>query len=197
MGAMYQLKGWIIGNNPSSTPCLHEMAWWPLMSSLFDAGTSAALPAMQKELSFFTSCGWAARAWDGDYETAASCSLADGAAFGLMQRYNGAGFYQCPWGPLTDQDVMLPIAVYYTAASSGDLAWLASMRPALDTVLAFLQSRGLALVDGKPAVYTSPASGLADGMKHAGNWCVRSLPWHFLASLGLSHQPRTLSLPQV
>ena len=38
LGAQYQLLGWIMGNNPASTPCLHEMAWWPLMASLFPAG---------------------------------------------------------------------------------------------------------------------------------------------------------------
>ena len=37
-------------------------------------------------------------------------------------------------GPLQDQNVMFPIAVYQTAASTGDLEWLATMRPALDAI---------------------------------------------------------------
>ena len=171
MAVQYQLMGWIMGNNPASTPCLHEMAWWPLMASLFDAGSNA-FPAMQRELTFFARCGWQAAEWSGDYEAGAStCNLTVGTAHGLSQRYNAAGFYGCPWGPLTDQDVMMPIAVYYTAASTGDVAWLASMRPALDAVAAFLAAHGLALpAAGGPVVYTSPASGLADGRKHASNW---------------------------
>ena len=174
MGAQYQLMGYIFGNNPASTPCLHEMAWWPLQSSLFSAD-SIALSAMKRELSFFAKCGWQPAAWNGDYEPVHSCNVTAGAAFGLQHRYNAAGFYGCPWGPLTDQDVMFPIAVYYLASSTGDVAWLTSMRPALDAVASFLASRGLSLpptgaAAAAPVVYKSPASGLADGMKHAGNW---------------------------
>ena len=171
LGAQYQLLGWLMGNNPASVPCLHEMAWWPMMSSVFPAASGVAVRAMQRELSFFAKCGWAPYAWSGGaYEYVHSCSLADGASFGLTQRYASSGFYQCPWGPLTDQDVMLPIAVYYAATSSGDMAWLASMRPALDAVAAFLAQSGLALGGTGPAVFVSPASGLADGGRHAGNW---------------------------
>ena len=35
---------------------------------------------------------------------------------------------------MQDQNVMFPIAVYMTAASTGDLDWLATMRPALDAI---------------------------------------------------------------
>ena len=65
---------------------------------------------------------------------------------------------------------MFPIAVYYAATSSGDLAWLRSLRPALDAVQAFLAQSGLALDGAGPAVFVSPASGLADGGRHTGNW---------------------------
>lgn len=66
---------------------------------------------------------------------------------------------------------MLPIAVYYAAASSGDKAWLASMRPALDTIAAYLASRGLTLpTPPGGVVFVSPASGLADAGRHASNW---------------------------
>jgi len=63
LGAQYQLLGWIMGNNPASVPCLHEMAWWPLMASVFPADSGVAVRAMQKELSFFAGCGWAPFAW--------------------------------------------------------------------------------------------------------------------------------------
>lgn len=174
LGAQYQLLGWIMGNNPASVPCLHEMAWWPMMASLFPAG-SVAFPAMQKELSFFAGCGFAPFAWleePGQYQYVHTCNLTLGAEFGLMQRYASSGFYNCPWGPLTDQDVMFPIAVYYAATSSGDMAWLGSLRPALDAIEAFLASAGLTLngTSGRPVVYVSPASGLADGGKHTANW---------------------------
>ena len=184
MGAQYQLLGWLMGNNPASVPCLHEMAWWPMMSSVFPSASRMAVRAMQQELSFFAGCGWTPYAWSGGtYEYVHSCSLADGARFGLTQRYASSGFYNCPWGPLTDQDVMFPIAVYYAATSSGDMAWLASLRPALDAVEAFLAQSGLALGGAGPAVFVSPASGLADGGRHTGNWFVAaSLPpfsWAF------------------
>ncbi len=98
-----------------------------------------------------------------------SCNLTAGAKFGLTQRYASSGFYQCPWGPLTDQDVMFPIAVYYAATSGGDLAWLASLRPALDAIEAFLAASGLRLGGPDPVVFVSPASGLADGGRHTGS----------------------------
>ena len=66
----------------------------------------------------------------------------------------------------------LPPLVYYTAASTGDFAWLRSLRPALDAIASFLGSRGLKLNNsaGAPVVYQSPSSGLADGGRHAANW---------------------------
>jgi hypothetical protein len=75
---------------------------------------------------------------------------------------------------LQDQNVMFPIAVYQTAASTGDLEWLATMRPALDAIAKYLGSRGLnttrASDDVTPVVFVSPASGRADGRHHASNW---------------------------
>ena len=77
-------------------------------------------------------------------------------------------------GPLQDQNVMFPIAVYQTAASTGDLEWLATMRPALDAIAKYLGAHGLnttrASGDGAPVVFVSPASGRADGKHHASNW---------------------------
>jgi hypothetical protein len=146
-----------------------------MMSSVFPTRSAVAVRAMQQELSFFAGCGWAPAAWldqPGVYQFVHSCNLTDGARFGLTQRYASSGFYNCPWGPLTDQDVMFPIAVYFAATSSGDLAWLRSLRPALDAVQAFLAQSGLALGGAGPAVFVSPASGLADGGRHTGNWRV-------------------------
>jgi hypothetical protein len=165
----YQLLGWLIGNNPGSVSCLHEMAWWPLMASTLDAG-SLAFGAMKKELSFFAGCGWSPEAADqGDYQYVHSCNLSDGARFGLTHRLASSGFYNALWGPFMDEDVMFPIAVYYAAASSGDLRWLASLRPALDTMMTFFAAHGLNS-SASQAVFVSPASGIADGNKHASNW---------------------------
>jgi hypothetical protein len=166
----YQLNGWIFGNNPASVPCLHEMSWWPLITSLFPAD-SPALKSMQKELTFFTTCGWQSSNYTGNYNTAHSCNISDGSKFGLTQRYASSGFYWCPWGPLQDQNVMMPIAVYYTALATGDMEWLASMKPALQAVQAYLSSRGLDITGPNGlVVFTSPSSGLADGGKHSANW---------------------------
>ena len=100
LGSQYQLLGWIMGNNPASSPCLHEMAHWPLMAALFPAG-STAFAAMQQELSFFATCGFQPYdwAWDGSFVALRnhSCKLSDGAKFGLSQRYAASGFYNAPW----------------------------------------------------------------------------------------------------
>ena len=166
----YQLMGWIMGNNPASVPCLHEMAWWPLMASTLDAG-SVAFDAMQRELSFFASCGWSPEATGtGVNEYITSCNgVAAGGGFGLTHRYASTGFYNSQWGPFQDENVMFPIAVYYAAASSGDLAWLASLRPAIDAMMAYFSAHGLN-ASADPALFTSPSSGLADGGRHASNW---------------------------
>lgn len=146
--------------DPASVPCLHEMAWWPLIASVFPGGSFAA-QAMQLELSAFATCGWQPAPWTSEGEhTAFSCDLAVGAQYGLSQRWASSGFYWCPWGPLQDQNPMFPIAVAQTAATSGDIGWLRSMLPALRAVQAYLASRGLALGNGSaPVVFTSPASG--------------------------------------
>ena len=102
LGAQYQLLGWVMGNNPASTPCLHEMAWWPMMASVFPASSVVAVKAMQKELSFFAGCGYAPYAWlsnPGVYQNTHSCNASDGAKFGMMQRYSSEGFYNCPQVP--------------------------------------------------------------------------------------------------
>jgi hypothetical protein len=165
----YQLMGWIMGNNPASVPCLHEMAWWPLMASTLDAG-SVAFAAMQLELSFFAGCGWSPEAADkGQYQFVHSCNLAEGALFGLTHRFASSGFYNALWGPFMDENVMFPVAVYYTATSSGDLTWLQSLRPALDAMMKFFAAHGLN-ASAPRVVFVSPASGIADGNKHASNW---------------------------
>jgi len=177
MGSQYQLQGWVFGNNPASVPCLHEQAWWPLIASTFAQGSRVALQAMQQELSFFAGCGWSPKDQPGgDYQYVHSCSLKDGEVHGLTQRYASSGFYNCPWGTLTDEDVHLPIAVYFAVTSSGDMDWLRSMRPALDAIVQFFASRGLT-VPAAQAVYVSPTSGLADGGKHTSNWCVPLSPF--------------------
>jgi hypothetical protein len=167
----FQHKGWLFGNNPGSSPCLHEMAWFPLIHGLFDAASVALL---QKELAFFGTCGFQSQDYNNsDFQHAYfyhSCDVEDGAAFGLSQRYSSRGFYQCPWGPLQDENPMFFIAVYYTYLASGDAAWLAAMRPALDSMARYLAKRGLALGTGAPVVYKSPASGLADAGRHTTNW---------------------------
>jgi hypothetical protein len=192
-----QFNGWIFGNNPASTPCLHESAWWPLITSVFPADSRgmAAGKAMQQELSAFGACGWQPDAWsDAGTQVTHSCALTDGAKYGLSQRWSSAGFYQCPWGPLQDENVMFPIAVAQTAAITGDLVWLRSMLPALQALQAYFASRGLGVNgsgafevgvaarvgydpspidvgDGTgPVVFVCPATGIADGAKHASNW---------------------------
>jgi len=166
----YSLMGWLMGNNPASVPCLHEMAWWPLMASTLDAG-SVAFAAMQRELSFFADCGWSPVATGtGVNEYIGSCtSAAASGGFGLTHRYASTGFYNSQWGPFQDENVMFFIAVYYAATSSGDLAWLASLRPAIDAMMAYFSAHGLN-ASADPVLFTSPSSGLADGGRHASNW---------------------------
>lgn len=168
----FQHKGWLFGNNPGSSPCLHEMAWFPLIHGLFDAGSVALLA---KELSFFARSGWQPQDYNNTVFQHAyfnhTSDLEAGAQWGLSQRYSSAGFYQCPWGPLQDENPMFFIAVYYTYLANGDLQWLASLRPALDTMRSYFEKRGLVLgSSGEPVVYRSPSSGLPDKGRHATNW---------------------------
>ena len=60
---------------------------------------------------------------------------------------------------------------YVRQVNSGDKVWLESTLPALRAMRAYLASRGLRIGSGgDPVVFTSPASGLADGGRHASNW---------------------------
>lgn len=62
-----------------------------MMASVFPASSKVAVQALQRELSFFAGCGYAPFAWltnPGTYQDVHSCSRADGAKFGMMQRYS-------------------------------------------------------------------------------------------------------------
>jgi hypothetical protein len=48
----HQWMGWIFGNNPASTPCLHEMSWFGLIQQMFDVG-SISHKAIAKEMDLF------------------------------------------------------------------------------------------------------------------------------------------------
>ena len=154
-------------NSRARPPAAHPQ----LIHGLFDPASVALL---QKELTFFGSCGFQSQEYNNTVFQNAyiyhSCDVEDGAQYGLSQRYSSAGFYQCPWGPLQDENPMFFIAVYYTYLASGDAAWLASLRPALDAMARYLAKRGLALNTGAPVVYKSPASGLPDKGRHTTNW---------------------------
>lgn len=129
---------------------------------------------LAKELSFFARSGWQSQDYNNTvFEHAYfdhTSDLAAGAEWGLSQRYSAAGFYQCPWGPLQDENVMFPIAVFFTFLGTGDLDWLASMKPALDALTKYFAKRGLVLGGGSPVVFKSPGSGLPDKGRHASNW---------------------------
>ena len=49
--------GWSFGNNPASVPCLHEMAFFPLVQAIYGAD-SAGLPAVVRQIDEFGACGW-------------------------------------------------------------------------------------------------------------------------------------------
>lgn len=142
-----QWMGWHFGNNPGSVPVLQEMAWFPMIQSLYPHTPSTAR-ALTKELLFF----------------AHSAVESDGY---VLPRWGFEGFYRPPWGNMLDQIPQFILAMYFHAVNTGNRDFIREVMPALDRVAHFM----LALDrDGDGVFEMTGASGLPDGGRHCDGW---------------------------
>ena len=141
-----QWMGWLFGNNPASVPVLQELAWFPMVQSVFSKNAES-LEAMAKELLFFSDHG----------------VEADGFVF---PRWGASGFYRAPWGKLIDQVPMFILAAYSHAMNSGDRDFVRQLMPTLHRVYLHM----MAFDADNDGVFESPGSGLADGGRHCSGW---------------------------
>jgi glycogen debranching enzyme len=127
-----------------------------LIQSLYPAG-SAGLLAVQREFEYFSRCGWDNGALrNGTDSPYVSCTIGAG---GMVHRLASNGFYNAPWGALQDQNPHFIIGVHALATATGDAAAARRLLPAVQAVADYLEANGLATT----GIFTSPASGLANG----------------------------------
>jgi hypothetical protein len=149
-------EGFFFGNNPASVVCLHESGWFPLIQGMYPAG-SLGIAAVQREFEYFGACGWDnGSPRNGTDSPYVSCTPGSG---GLVHRLASNGFYNAPWGALQDQNPHFIIGVHALALATGDKAAAQRLLPAVLLVAQYLEANGLA----NSGIFTSPASGLANG----------------------------------
>lgn len=141
-----QWMGWLFGNNPASVPVLQEMAWFPMIQSIYPRDAATIQP-LEKELVFFAEHG----------------IEEDGF---VLPRWGADGFYRAPWGQLVDQVPQFILAMYLHALNTGDRAFVRRVMPALEKVTANM----LAMDTDRDGVFEVPGSGLADGGRHCSGW---------------------------
>ena len=149
-------QGFLMGNNPASVVCLHEMGWFPLIQGLFPAD-SLGVQAVQREFEYFAACGWDnGSPRNGTDSPYVSCTPGAG---GMTHRLASNGFYNAPWGMLQDQNMHFIIGAHALAIASGDADAARRLLPAVLRLADYLEANGLATV----GIFTSPASGIANG----------------------------------
>jgi hypothetical protein len=174
-GVYNQWMGWIFGNNPASTPCLHEMGWFPMIHGIQRANPELQRAA-ERELAFFASTGVDKQGY-------------------VMPRWWIQGYYKVPWGNLHDQIPHLILAVYYQAVHTGNREFIRSLMPVVRRVAGYMNSLD---ADGDGVVEVPETSGLPNGKRECSNWydiikfghkdayvniqCVEAL--HAIAELG-------------
>lgn len=139
--------GWMFGNNPASVPCLHEMAFFPMVQGIF-AKHDKSLAALRKQLTFFAATGVEPDGY-------------------VLPRWWVEGYYRVQWGNLLDQIPHFILAMYHHALQTGDRDWLRSVMPVLDRVAGYQ----VALDRDQDGVIEIPkTSGLPDGQHDCSNW---------------------------
>ena len=139
--------GWIYGNDPASTPCLHEMAWFPMIHGIQPANP-AAQRAAEHQLAFFAN------------------TAVDPNGY-VMPRWWIEGYYKVPWGNLHDQIPHFLLAVYYHAVYTGNRAFIRSLMPVVACVAHYLSSLD---TDADGVVEIPETSGLPNGKRDCSNW---------------------------
>ncbi len=146
-GVYNEWMGWIFGNNPASTPCLHEMGWFPMIHGI--QRTNPELQrAAERELDFFARTGVDPNGY-------------------VMPRWWIEGYYKVPWGNLHDQIPHFLLAVYYHAIYTGNKQFIQSLMPVVRRVANYMNSMD---IDGDGVFEVPETSGLADGKRHCSNW---------------------------
>ena len=146
-GVYNQWMGWIFGNNPASTPCLHEMAWFPMIHGIQRANPEL-LRAAERELAFFARTGVDENGY-------------------VMPRWWIQGYYKVPWGNLHDQIPHFLLAVYYHAVNTGNREFILSLMPVVRRVAHYMNSLDS---DGDGVVEVPDTSGLPNGKRECSNW---------------------------
>jgi hypothetical protein len=142
-----QWMGWMMGNNPASVPILHEMAWYPMIQSVY-AVIPTAQAALEKQLLFFAETGVEPNGY-------------------VWPRWSVGGYYKVRWGNLHDQIPHFILAMYFHALNTGHRAFLERVMPKVDRVAEYL----LSLDRDHDGVAEIPeTSGLANGEHDCSNW---------------------------
>lgn len=142
-----QWMGWIFGNNPASTPCLHEAGWFSMIQGIY-AQSPVHQEAMGKELLFFASQGMEEDGF-------------------VLPRWCSKGFFRVRLGTLIDQVPHMILAAFHHACNTGSRDFAAEIMPKLNRIARYM----LALDrDGDGVIEVPNTTGLADGKRDCANW---------------------------
>ncbi len=146
-GVYNQWMGWMFGNNPASTPCLHEMAWFPMIHGI--QRTNAELQrASERELEFFARTGVEPNGY-------------------VYPRWWIEGYYKVPWGNLHDQIPHFILAFYHQTLTTGNREFMRSLMPVVLRVARYMNALDS---DGDGVVEIPETTGLANGKRECSNW---------------------------
>jgi hypothetical protein len=146
-GVYNQWLGWIYGNNPASTPCLHEMGWFPLIHGI-QRSNSELQRVSEHELEFFARTGVEPNGY-------------------VYPRWWIEGYYKVPWGNLHDQIPHFILAVYQQAINNGNRDFIRSLMPVVLRVARYMNALDS---DGDGVVEIPDTTGLANGKRECSNW---------------------------
>ena len=142
-----QWMGWLFGNNPASVPILHEMAWYPMIQSVY-ARDERLQQALEKQLLFFADSGLEPSGYP-------------------FPRWWMSGYYKVIWGNLMDQAPHFILAMYHHALNTGSRDFVRRVMPAVERVARYLLSLDR---DGDGVVEVPRTTGLPDGRHDCSNW---------------------------
>ena len=145
-----QWMGWMFGNNPASVSCLGEMAWFPMLQSVYVAD-STTQHALNRQLEFCVAAAVDSTPSDPGH---------------VMPYWNATGFIESESGRWRLPTPHFILAVYEQVINTGQQTFLERMMPTLDRVAGYL----LAMDRDHDGVFEDPNPGLPDGGHHVGNW---------------------------
>ena len=138
-----QWMGWMFGNNPASVSCLGEMAWFPMLQSVYVAD-STTQHALNRQLEFCVAAAVDSTPSDPGH---------------VMPYWNPTGFIESESGRWRLPTPHFILAVYEQVINTGQQTFLERMMPTLDRVAGYL----LAMDRDHDGVFEDPNPGLPDG----------------------------------